>query len=225
MAKTADQESKSFDEKFPIVRASTLSKEEIFLKHEPKSERQRKLKNLILKGIEVGLKDFRAPALDPSFKGEIIVYKAGEEPALYETPNFWDEELKKIIPEKNSRMGTLLQRAAFLGLLIKYLIEKEGYEVAEAWEAVCDDSKKLGHYCDSSNAKHAFEATGSRKVWEFYDLANAPKIVKDDSSKSGFTRIGGTCMCRGDFMPLADYIQLSDADQKFLFVGWMVSDV
>ena len=225
MAKTADQESKSFEEKFPIVRASTLSEEEIFLKHKTKSERQKKLKDLILKGIEVGLKDFRRPALDPSFEGERIVYKAGEEPAVYKSPNFWDEELKKIIPEKNSRMGTLLQCAAFLGLLIKYLIEEEGYEVAEAWKAVCDDSKKLGHYWNSDNAKHAFEATGSRKVWDFYDLANTPKIVKDDSSKSGFTRIGGTCMCGGDFMPLADYIQPIDADRNFLFVGWMVLDV
>ena len=224
---SASKEASSFDERFPIVRASTLSKKDSFLKHKPQGKKQENLKKLILKGIDVGLSDFRRPAIDPSFdKDGNIIYKEGEKPAVGKSANFWNEELKKFMADKNSRMGTLLQYAAFLGLLIKYLIEEKGYKVAEAWKAVCDDSKELGHYWNSDDAKHAFEATGSRKIWVFYDLANTCKIVSDDSAASGFSLVGGTYFCNSFDYPLADVGTILDADYNFIYgVGWLVLDV
>lgn len=87
-------------------------------------------------------------------------------------------------------MATELDRDVFLIFLIKYLVEEQGYTVAEAWQAVNWDSKKMGHYTNSEDSKFFFEKNGSRQVWRFYDLANTAKIVKYDKSESGY-RIGG----------------------------------
>ena len=224
---SASKEASSFDERFPIVRASTLSKKDSFLKHKPQGEKQENLKKLIIKGIDVGLSDFRRPAIDPSFdKDGNIIYKEGEMPAVGKSANFWNEKLKKFMADKNSRMGTLLQYAAFLGLLIKYLIEEIGYKVAEAWKAVCDDSKELGHYWNSDYAKHAFEATGRRKIWDFYDLANTCKIVSDDRSASGFSSVGGSLICESFCYPLAKVRTIYNTIFNFDYsVGWLVLDV
>lgn len=197
MAKTAEQKKvltaeKSFDERFPIVRASTLSLKDSFLKHKPQTNQQKRLMASITAGIKAGLKDFRRPAIDPSFDNDgNIIYKEGERPAVGKSPKYWISEAKKFMPEKNSRMGSRLQYDAFLCLLIKYLIEEKGYKVADAWEAVCDNSRGLGHYRNSKNAKGEFEPTGSRKVWEFCDLANTCKIVTDENSAFGFSLVGG----------------------------------
>lgn len=224
---SALKEESSFEEKFPIVRASILSKKDFFLKHKPQSRRQEELKTLILKGIEVGLKDFRRAVMDPSFdKNGNIIYKEGEKPAVGKSANFWSEELKKFMVDKNSRMCTLLQYAAFLGLLIRYLIEEKKYKVAEAWKSVCDDGQELGHYWNSENAKHAFEETGNRKIWDFYDLANTFKIIKDDSSDSGISLVGGYCNYDSNNFPLAGIYNIKNPNNHiFCGVGLLVLDV
>lgn len=224
---SASREASSFDERFPIVRASTLSKNDSFLKHNAQTTRQQKLKKLILKGIELGLKDFRRPAIDPSFdKDGNIIYKEGKKPAVGKSANFWSEELKKFMADKNSRMGTLLQYAAFLGLLIKYLIEEKGYTVAHAWVAVCDNSIELGHYWNPNDVEVEFETTGSRKIWDFCDLANTKKIVVDNSSDSGFSFVCGDCDDDSNDGPLADVNNIESADNDdFFSVGWLVLDV
>lgn len=218
---------KSFDERFPIVRASTLSLKDSFLKHKPQTNQQKRLKESITAGIKAGLKDFRCPAMDPSFDNDgNIIYKEGERPAVGKSPRYWKSEMKKFMPEKNSRMGSLVQRDAFLCLLIKYLIEEKGYKVADAWKAVCDDSRDLGHYCNSENAKGKFEPTGSRKVWEFYDLANTCKIVTDENSASGFSLVGGYYDFDSDCYPLSDVDAFCNPNVDYFYgVVWLVLDV
>ena len=51
---------------------------------------------------------------------------------------------------------------------------------AEAWYAVCTNSKDLGHCRNSVNAKYDFEMTGSREVCGFYDLGNCTKYLERD---------------------------------------------
>ena len=57
---------------------------------------------------------------------------------------WWEKAAKKYKPSKHSRLGTLNEYYAFLGFLIKELIGN-GLEKPEAWLAVCDDSRNLGH--------------------------------------------------------------------------------
>lgn len=217
----------SFDERFPIVRASQLSLKDSFLRYRTKTTRQKKLRDSIVAGIKEGLNDFRCPAMDPSFDRDgNLVYKEGEKPAIGKSAEFWYKEFKQFMPEKNSRMGTLKERNAFLGLLIKYLVEEQGYEISEAWRAVCDDSKDLGHYRNSKNAKHDFETTGSRKIWLFYDLANTRKIIADNNLAFVFWIGGGSFACDSNLYPIRFVYPIEcPSDSINNSVAWLVLDV
>lgn len=208
---------------FPIVRASTLSFEDEFLKHEPETIWQRNFKNALISAIESGLSDFRAQRMDACFDEEgDICFKAGMKPAVGKTLNWWKETAKKFMPEKGSRLGTTKERIAFLGLLIKYLVEEKGYTISNAWKAVCDQSKDLGHYWDSENAKHAYEDTGSRNIGQWYDLSNTLKITVNDEA-GGFSLVGGSCFGKGCYCPLAGVDGIyGPGGGGFGGVGWIV---
>ena len=214
-----------FERKFPIVEASKLSLDDEFLKYEPETYQQEWLKETLMVGIKTGLKDFRRPAMDPSFKDDKIVYEAGLMPAVGKSCNWWHENAKKFMPERNSRLGTEIQYAAFLGVLIKYLINEMGYTVSEAWEAVGEDSKELGHYWNSKKAKQSFEATGSRLIGLFYDLTNTAKLLSNDDGSVFWIAGGGFNLTSNNF-PLADMNTLDIMLNRNLSycVGWLVLD-
>lgn len=215
------------DKYFPIAKASTLSLEDEFLKHEPETEEQRKFKNALISAIKSGLSDFRAQRMDACFDEEgNICFKAGMKPAVGKlSVKDWKRVAKEFLPEKESRLGTTKERIAFLGLLIKYLIEEKGYEVKDAWKAVCDQSKDLGHYWDSENAKHEFEDTGSRQIGEWCDLGNTCKITEEDEA-GGVSLVGGYYNCCGLNCPLADVFSIDNPyDVYYDSVGWFVLSV
>lgn len=211
---------------FPIAKASTLSLEDEFLKYEPETRQQTEFKNALISAIESGLSDFRAQRMDACLDEEgNICFKAGMKLAVGKSPKWWKKVAKKFMPEKGSRLGTKRERIAFLGLLIKYLIEEEGYTVSNAWKAVCDQSKDLGHYCDSENAKHDFENTGSRQVGEWYDLANTCKITVDVEPDC-FSLVGGEYVSNGDYNPLAAVCDVLYPYGEYLdCTGWIVLPV
>ena len=197
----------TFDEKFPIVEASKLSLEDEFLKHQPNTPIQEDVKKTLIDAIKSGLSDFRHPFVDPSVSNEKqIIFEKGNHPATGHKLKWWKGKLKTFMRNKNSRIGTKKYYCAFLGVIIKYLIEQEGYEISEAWEAVCDDSRKLGHYKDSEEASHTFEPTGSRLVWKWHDLANTFKIIMEDNGKgiylaSGYYYTNGNESSLGSIKP------------------------
>ena len=215
------------DKYFPIAKASTLSLEDEFLKHEPETNQQTRFKNALNSAIKSGLSDFRAQRMDACFDEEgNICFKAGMKPAVGKlSVKDWKRVAKEFMPEKGSRLGTTKERIAFLGLLIKYLIEEKGYEVKDAWKAVCDQSKDLGHYWDSENAKHEFEDTGSRQIGEWCDLGNTCKITEEDEA-SGFSLVGGGYGSNGDSYPLADLGSIGGPIDVYCYsVGWFVLSV
>lgn len=57
--------------------------------------------------------------------------------------------------------------------------------IGAAWNIVCNESKKMVHYCNSVNSKHQLENTGLRENCDFFDLANTHKILVKDM-KTGF---------------------------------------
>ena len=215
---------------FPIVKASTLSLEDEFLKHEPKTENQTRFKNALISAIKVGVSDFRAQRMDPSFD-ELgnICFKAGMEPAIGKLQEQeWKFAAKQFLPKKGSRLGTANERNAFLGLLIKYLIEEKGYTISDAWEAICDQSKDLGHYCDSENSNDEFECTGSRQIGKWYDLGNTFKITRVDEIRNSIYIFGGIYCKKGNDLPLVNAIYSAEWNCEFIHynaVGWIVLSV
>ena len=144
-------------------------------------------------------------------------------PAVGKSYNWWYDTAKKYNPERNSRLGTRLQYGAFLGVLIKKLIE-EGETMEWAWNAVCNDSRELGHYWNSKKAKkHFFETTGSRKICGFFDLANTCKILAEDIEAGGFWIASGNASDHSYDNPIADIFHCSyRISDDCNSVGWLV---
>lgn len=187
---------------FPVVKASILSLEDPFLKHEAETENQIKFKKMLEDAIKSGLSDFRAQRMDPSLDEDgNICYKAGMKPTVNKSSNWWKENAEKFMPEKDSKLGSTKQRIAFVALFIKYLIEQREFPVESAWKLVCDQSDYIGHYWDSDDAKRTLEPTGSRKEGDWYDLGNVFKITFDDETEFSF--VGGVYCNFSDVYPLA----------------------
>ena len=185
-----------------LVEASKLSLKDAFMRHKPKTEAEKKFKATLTEAIKAGIEDFYRPAMDPSFADKEktkIHYMAGEKPAVGKSYNWWEGTVK----DSKWCLGTKAQYVAFLGVLIKMLVAK-GWTCCEAWDSVCNDSKKLGHYLNSDNAKHQFEDTGSREICGFFDLANTYKILAEDKEAGGFWLAGGGYNYDGHDDPLAD---------------------
>lgn len=220
--------SQEFEEMFPIVDIEGLSLEESFMQYEPQTDNERRVKESIIKAKEIGMKNFRIPAMDPAFDddGETIIYCAGRKPAVGKSSKWWEENAPKFMPSKNSRLKDDLQADVVLGVMrIKCLVEEKGYQVAEAWKAVCVDSKDLGHYLNSKNAKHEFEKTGSRQIGKCFDLGNTCKIVKKREAL-GFVYFGGGFNNYSNHYPLADVGSVYEPNGDCNFsVGELVLDV
>lgn len=213
------------DDMFVLVEASKLSLNDEFMQYEPETGEEREFKLLLAKAIKSGLKDFKRPKCDPSFNEGGICYEYGKAPAVGKSYNWWNQVAKNFKPEYNSRLGTKTEYVAFLGVLIKQLVEESGWSVKKAWDAVCNDSKELGHYWNSENAKHDFESTGCREICDFYDLANCYKILAEDEEAGGFWLAGGDCNNFGFGSPLADLYHDYGQDYDYSFgVGWLVLD-
>lgn len=188
---------------FKKVPASELSLNDKFMNHIPKTKQEKNLMEEVKKVITVGMYDFWRPVCDPSLdnKGRIC-YEPGKMPAVDKSYNWWAKKAKEFFPERGSRLGTKSEYVAFLATLIKELVAT-GWKVADAWYAVCNDSKKLGHYRNSKDAKNGFESTGSREVCDWCDLGNVYKIVAEDKETGVFWVAGGCYYDGSDIGPLA----------------------
>lgn len=212
------------DSMFALVKASRLSLKDEFMKHETESDNQRALKKLLTEAIKNGLSDFWVSTLDPSFNEDKtnIVFEAGKMPAVGKSYSWWDKKADEYLPERGSHLGTKKERIAFLGVLIKVLAER-GSTFHNSWKAVCDDSKLLGHYRNSVNAKFDFEVTGSREISGFCDLANTFKLLAYDEESDGFWLAGGYYNISSNNDPLASLSHRTFlGDDSGNCVGWLV---
>ena len=210
---------------FVLVEASKLRLEDEFMRYNPQSERSKEFKRLLTEVINKDIKDFYRPVMDPyASKVDDFFYKAGNKPAVGHSYDWWEKKAMEFDPDRGSRLGTRYEYVAFLGVLIKSLVES-GWKIADAWKAICDDSNELGHYWNSENAKHSFETTGSREVFGFYDLTNTYKILaeNEDEEAGGFWLAGGSYINYSFNYPLADLSHRSNRNGNYDFsVGWLV---
>ncbi len=181
------------DEMFPIVYGSQLSMDDKFMAHCPNGSEQKRLKSILVEGIENGLPDFRLPRVDPSFdEEENLNFEEGRIPAVGKFALWWKNSFENFLPEKNSRMATVFEYDIFCGVLIKNLVE-EGYDVEKAWYYVCDESCKLGNFWDSHDSRMNFEPTGSRAQGIWTDLGNTQKVLINSEGTKFFIASGSYC--------------------------------
>ena len=207
------------------VPASELSLNDDFIKNYiPKNFSEERFFEEVKRVIKDGVQDFYHPTLDPSFdvNGEIC-YQAGMMPAVGKSYNWWNEHAKMYCSERNSRLGTYSEYIAFLAVLIKEMVASGKFSLEEAWSSVHTDSKKLGHYLNSSDAKKKYETTGNREVCGWSDLANTFKILSDDDNTfRTFWLASGDCIEDSYEYPLAGIHYESDSDHGYFGVGWLV---
>lgn len=213
-------------DEFILVEAESLSLEDEFMRwYHPHNQRGIEAKALISNAIRLGVKNFYCPKCDPSFTadGKGICFAPGNKPAVGKSFNWWEAVAKSFCPERNSRLGTKLEYGAFLGVLIKKLIES-GQGIFQAWDIVCINSKELGHYRNSENAKEGQEPTGSRCICGFCDLANAYKFLTQGTQSSCFNVASGDYRDFSFGHPIADIWEFEDCREEDddYGVGWIV---
>lgn len=138
------------------------------------------------------------PVFEPSkdSKGNLC-YVAGAEVLRRLNSYAWENMFKEYSPANGSQEAS---DTTYFLLLLRWL--KDGVATLEQ---LADDSKEIGHYWDSRDAKHDFEKTGEREFGGLYGfVGNTYKIVKDSESSSGFSLVGGDYVNYGYRYPLAD---------------------
>lgn len=189
---------------FVLIEASKLCMSDEIMQHEPQTEREETLKKLLERAISRGIKDFYRPICDPWTINNRIYHTIGKYSAVGYSYKYWEKAAKAFYPKRHSRLGTRLEYVAFLGFLMKKMLEK-GWSVAEAWDAVCNDSIKLGYYINSGG-KLTFQPTVSTGICGFYDLGNTFKILAEDEDErtGGFWVASGSCEFTSYATPLAN---------------------
>ena len=194
------------------------------MKHKPVNNNEVKFIGNFKTAIRKSVKDFHVfvndPSIvDPSIKYGKLQFLPGYEVATCYTYNGWE----KLANVNGLRLGTKYEYFLFMGWLIIRLIS-EGWSEADAWNAVCTDSKDLGCYRNSGNfEKRSYELTGSREVAGKCDLANVYKILADDKKAGGFWIAGGCSFSYSHKSPLAHVSLRTSYDTADNFtVGWFV---
>ena len=166
------------------------------------TKRQKKFRADVMKALEnMPEEGFRwIPVYEPSKDDDgNLQYVSGVNVLRGLNSYNWEEASQNYSPENGSRMSSI---TTYFLLLLRLL--KDGFATVEQ---LADDSKEIGHYWDSENAKHEFEKTGERQLGGLYGFAgNTYKIVMDSESSSGFSLLGGRCNYSGDNYPLADVL-------------------
>lgn len=189
---------------FVLVEVSSLSIYDDFMDYHPRNEVERECMKLIEEVIALGIKDFYRPRFDPSFdsNGGGICFNSGCKPITGKTYNWWVATAKQFSPLWNSRLGTKMEYMGFIAVLLKKMVAR-GWSRKTAWNAVCDNSKWLGHYCDSYYARSHLELTGTRGVCGFFDLANTYKILASDKEGEPFYLASGDYHENGEYNPIS----------------------
>ncbi len=161
---------------------------------------QKTFKENVLEAIEnMPAEGFRwLPAYEPSKDEKGNIQFISEQNVLRGLSSHeWEEKANDYSPDNGSQMAPT---TTYFLLLLRWL--KDGHATVEQ---LADDSKDIGHYWNSKNAKHDYEKTGERQFGGLNGfVGNTYKIVKDPDSGSGFSFLGGRYDDNGDEFPVAD---------------------
>ena len=179
---------------------------------------QKKFKDNVLVALENKPKEgFRwIPVFEPSSDGKgRLQFVKGKKPLVGLNCFEWKKLIEEYSPENESAKASIY--TYFLQAL-RWL--KDGIATLEQ---LADNSKGIGHYWDSENAKHDFELTGEREFGGLCGfVGNTCKIVEDPNSESSFSLVGGIYYNYGGECPLGDVYHVYDPLYKRDYiVGWL----
>ena len=156
-----------FNDALFLVKASKLSIEDAFMKNLPKTENERDLMINLAVTMQ-GAKDFvcfkRQTFVDGV--GMILGYDIIPGHIKYASYNDWNNIARWWDNGTNARISSKKEYTLLLGVLIKELV-KSGWSVEDAWDAVCNNSKRL------FDAK---ELTGDLAI--LINIIKSPKMLK-----------------------------------------------
>lgn len=166
------------------------------------TNKQEKFKADVMKALKNKPKEgYRwIPVYEPSknSKGNLC-YTAGKEVLRALNSYEWEKKLEEYSPKNGSREASI---TTYFLLALRWL--KDGIATLEQ---LADNSKEIGHYWDSEDARYNMEKTGEREFGGLYGfVGNTYKIVKDSESNSGFSLVGGYYLYDGNAYPLADVV-------------------
>lgn len=179
---------------------------------------QKKFKDNVLVALENKPKEgFRwIPVFEPSPDGKgRLQFVKGKKPLVGLNCFEWKKLIEEYSPENESAKASIY--TYFLQAL-RWL--KDGIATLEQ---LADNSKGIGHYLDSENAKHDFELTGEREFGGLCGfVGNTCKIVEDPNSESSFSLVGGGCFNHGYSYPLGDVVHINyPFSLNNYSVGWL----
>ncbi len=217
---------KTLDDFLELIEVSSLSKRDKVFRYKPENHSQEIVKKGIFKAIDMNLKDFMVFTISPSLdENDKLIYKEGTYPIIEKSVEWLYEKCQKLYPERNSRIGDENHYYAFLGYLIKYLVEKKKQSIDDAWFVVCDDSKSLGNFLNTELIENELEKSGSRAIGKFYDLGNTYKIIRDSGSETKFSLAGGCYKDLSYLAPLSNIVPLISIKRNMKnAVPWIVCD-
>lgn len=209
-------------DEFIMIEASKLSLQDDFMDYEPKSRQEAEVKNVLTEAIKSGeLEDFYRPKYDPSFDEDgNLQFVPGRKPAVGFSFSDWLRIAEEFWPERKSRIGTKWEYYAFLGVLIKKMVESV-MDKQDAWHMVCTDSSDLGHFASSDRGLELAE-TGSHLSYGFCDLGNTSKLISVGPYEYAF--VSEPFFSFAAYSSLAS-IHIKNSDFKIkqnYSVGWIV---
>lgn len=174
------------------------------------TEQQKKFIENVLDALENKPKEgYRwIPVFEPSSDGKDgLQFVKGKTPLVGLSCFEWNKKLREYSPANESGKSS---KTTYFLLLLRWLKD----DIATL-EQLAEHSEKIGHYCDSENAKYDFERTGKRKFGGLYGfVGNTCKIVEDSDSNSGYSLLGGNCNNNGNKYPLADVNHINNSNNK-----------
>lgn len=225
---------------FPIIKASELSLEDKFLQHKSETTNQKKLKKMIISLINSGIADFRVQRLEPAYSNSDIIYKLGAVRTI-ECCDWWIKKAQNFMPEKNSRLGSPEQRIAFLGVLIKELVDDYGYQIEMAWRQVCDFAENITYdqspWLDANavipygriSRERLISIQLCHRLGRFFDFSTAKTITFDYENNNlvVFTPVKLTLLHQLDVSSLVEFDVYDEyaLEEGCYGKGWIVMDV
>lgn len=229
----------SLEEAFPAINVQEIVNNEKLINFKPQSPVQERVMKSIQLAKKINLSNFRAQTIAPAFSNETengILYAKGLKPASGKSAVWWEEAFSKYMPEKNSRIGELLEYDIFLAYLVKELLNK-GYDETIAWYVICDNSSCLVPSAFLKDLDCELISTGNLQVGEYSDIGGTLKLVcskkycyKDNkySINESFRRRHYLCCSnitedKGFGYLRQNYIE-NEEHPIYWTVGWMVMD-
>lgn len=165
-------------------------------------EKQKKFRENVLEALKNKPKEgYRwIPVFEPSMDSNgYLQYVSGARVLIGKIHDSygWEKKIKEYSPANGSRIASI---TTYFLLALRWL--KDGVATLKQ---LADDSKDIGHYCNSKGTKKHFEETGEREFGGLFGfVGNTYKIVKDSAACSSFSTVGGYCGNYGDEYPMAN---------------------